>query len=526
MKKHGIPLYALESFRPVRTFDVVAFSLQYEMLYTNVLAMLDLAGIPLESAHRTPDDPIVIAGGPCAACPEPVADFIDVIFPGDGEEVIAQFAEIVRECKKNGLSREEIILEAARRMPSAYVPAHYSARYAESGTFAGLEPQTPDIPKVVRAAKLESLREAWFPTGPIVPFIETVHDRITLEIMRGCTRGCRYCQAGMLRRPVRPRSPERLVEVAREAYRQTGYNEIALTSLSSSDYPQFQELLKQMNAFAEPLGISLSVSSLRINDQLKALPESLSRVRKSGLTVAPEAGTERLRHVINKNVTDEELLEGVAAAFSQGWRRVKLYFMIGLPTETDEDVAAIVDLSERVSRKRREAGGGLGNVNVSIAPFVPKPHTPFQWEGMATVEELAAKKRLILQRAKLRSVQYKFHDAQCSQLEAALARGDRRIGRVLLRVYKAGAQFDAWREHFDYERWLQAFKDEGLDAERCATRPRALDEALPWEHIDFGLTRDFLVREREKSRRGEFTPDCRTGNCSLCGVCASLLART
>jgi radical SAM superfamily enzyme YgiQ (UPF0313 family) len=361
-----------------------------------------------------------------------------------------------------------------------------------------------------------SMRRVPFPTDMIVPFVETVHDRITLEIMRGCTRGCRFCQAGMLRRPVRPRPADELVAIAQEAYRRTGHSEIALTALSSSDYPGFGELLERMNAFAEPLGVGLSLSSLRISDQLALLPEALARVRKSGLTVAPEAGTERLRRVINK--------AGAKAAFAEGWRLIKLYFMIGLPTETNEDVAAIVDLSERVSRVRREVANGLGNVNVSIAAFVPKPHTPFQWEPMASLEALRARRGLILDRAKLRSVTYKFHDPECSLLEAALARGDRRTGRVIRRAYEAGAQFDAWGEHFSFERWQRAFDAEGLSLEECATSPREPAVPLPWDHIDFGLKKDFLLSERDKALRAEMTPDCRTGQCAVCGVCATLFS--
>ena len=519
MRAHGIPLYALESFRPVRGFDVVGFSLQYELLATNVLAMLDLAGIPLAGAERGPGDPIVIAGGPCAGSPEPMADFIDLFFPGDGEEVIVRFAEFMRDAKAAGTPRDQIILEAARSIPGCYAPALY--RPEEDGS---VRPTQEGLPQRVRASKLISLKSAPFPTSMIVPFVETVHDRITLEIMRGCTRGCRFCQAGMVRRPVRPRPADELVALAQEAYRRTGHSEIALTALSSSDYPGFGELLERMNAFAEPLGVGLSLSSLRINDQLALLPEALAHVRKSGLTVAPEAGTDRLRRVINKDVTDEELLSGAKAAFAEGWRLIKLYFMIGLPTETDEDVAAIVDLSERVSRVRREVGGGLGNVNVSVAAFVPKPHTPFQWEPMASMEVLKARRALVLRSAKLRSVTYKFHDAESSLLEAALARGERRLGRVIRRAYEDGAQFDAWGEHFSFERWQRAFAAEGLSLEDCATRPRDTARPLPWDHVDYGLKKDFLLSERDKAFRAEMTPDCRTGQCPVCGVCATLFS--
>ncbi len=520
MRERGIPLFALESFRPVRRFDVVGFSLQYELLYTNVLAMLDLAGIPLRSADRGESDPIVIAGGPGAAVPEPMADFIDLFFPGDGERVVVQFAELVRKAKAEGRSRSETILEAARQMDGVYAPAHYEVRYTNEGAVESIRPTEPGLPERVRASKLPSLAGAPFPAGLIVPFVETVHDRITLEIMRGCTQGCRFCQAGMLRRPLRPRTMDELLDLAARAYRKTGYNEIALASLSSSDYPGFQELLERMNEFAEPRGIGLSLSSLRADDQLHLIPEVLVRVRKSGLTVAPEAASERLRRVINKDVSDEQLLEGARAAFREGWRHIKLYFMVGLPTETPEDVAALVGLSERVSKARQETGRGLGNVNVTIAPFVPKPHTPFQWEPMAGLEEMRSIRHAILREARLKSVRYKFNDPETSFVEGVLARGDRRLGRAIERAWRAGQQFDAWTEHFSFDRWRRAFEDEGLDMDFYATRRRALDEVLPWDHLDFGLRKEFLLEEREKAFRAETTPDCRTGGCLHCGACA------
>ncbi|NLW51329.1 MAG: TIGR03960 family B12-binding radical SAM protein [Candidatus Brocadiaceae bacterium] len=520
MREHGVPLYALESFRPVREFDVVGFSLQYELLYTNVLAMLELAGIPLGRTERGPEDPIVIAGGPGAASPEPMADFIDLFFLGDGEESIAEFARLVRRMKAEGRPREEIVLQAARRVTGVYAPGHYDVSYNADGTVSAVRPAGDGVPARIRAAKVADLGQAHYPTDLIVPFVETVHDRITLEIMRGCVRGCRFCQAGMLRRPLRPRPPGQLTALAREAYAKTGHHEIALASLSSSDYPEFHRLLERMGELTTPHGVALSLSSLRVGDQLRLLPGLLGQVRKSGLTVAPEAATERLRAVINKPVTDEELLEGARAAFREGWRHIKLYFMIGLPTETDQDLRAIADLSEAVSTAGRDAGLPRAGVNVSIASFVPKPHTPFQWEAMAPPDYLLRARDLIRKATRHKAIRHRFHDVETSLVEAALARGDRRLGRVLRRVHEAGGQFDAWMEHFSFQRWQDAFDTEGLSMAFYALRERPTDEVLPWQHLDFGLRPEFLLQERERAHRALVTPDCLTGPCSGCGVCA------
>jgi radical SAM family uncharacterized protein len=517
MRARDIPLFTLESRTPVRDFDAVGFSLQYELLCTNVLAMLDLAGIPLLSAERTDADPIVIAGGPGAANPEPMSDFIDLFFIGDGEESLPAFAELLRHTK--GKARRDTIIEAARTIDGVYAPAFYDVQYNEDGTVHSVQATEAGLPDCVRAAKVADLDAAPFPTRPIVPFVEVVHDRVTMEIMRGCTRGCRFCQAGMARRPVRARSIERIVELARECARNTGHEEIALTSLSSSDYPNFRALLEAMNAMAEPLGLSLSLSSLRVSDQLNLLPGVLSNVRKSGLTIAPEAGTDRLRRVINKDVTNEDLLDGVRAAYAAGWRQVKLYFMIGLPTETPEDWTAIVELCNRVSLARKDVAGGAGKVNVSVSALVPKPHTPLQWDGMAPLDEILTAQRSIREQNRRRAVRYRFHDARTSRVEAAIARGDRRVGRVIRRVWSEGGVFQAWQEFFSYERWDSACRAEGLTLEFYAGRTRATDEVLPWDHISVGVEKEFLLCERERARSGVFTPDCREGHCTRCGAC-------
>ncbi len=522
LREHGIPLYAVESFRPVREFDVVGFSFQYEMLCTNVLAMLDLAGVPLRGCDRGVEDPVVIAGGPGTTSPEPMAPFIDLFFIGDAEESIVDFLRLVRKAKAREASRQTIIAEAARSVPGVYAPALYEPQYAPDGAFTGVKPTSGDLPCPVRSAHVSDLGSVPFPTAPIVPSVEVVHDRINLEIMRGCTRGCRFCQAGMLGRPQRMRSADELVRQLQQTYYNTGYDEVALSSLSSSDYKGFQDLLRRVNDFAEPRGISISLPSLRVSDQLELLPRMLSKVRKSGLTVAPEAGTERLRRVINKDITDEELLSGARAAFEAGWRKIKLYFMIGLPTETEEDIDAIVALSERVSNLRREVDNGPAQVNVTISPFVPKPHTPFQWEPMAELETIRAAMDRIRSTGRLRSVRYMFHEPERSLVEAALARGDRRLAEVIERAWRDGARFDAWGEHFSFQRWQEAFGVEGLRMEDYANRRRSDEEPLPWDHVDCRVSKDFLLRERDKARRCEMTPDCRVADCSRCGACPEL----
>ena len=519
MQEYGIPLYALESFRPVREFDVVGFTLQYEMLYTNVLAMLDLAGIPLESADRTEQDPLVIAGGPGAAVPEPMADFIDLFFVGEGEDVVVQFARLLRRLKSDGASRDERILEAARQIPSVYAPKFYEPSYNDDGTLQSLEPTRDDVPRRVQAARLDELDGAVFPRKPIVPLVETVHERVSVEIMRGCTRGCRFCQAGMMDRPVRCRSQEDIESIADKAWRNTGYDRISLASLSSSDYPGIAELAGRCSSVFEPRNVDISLPSLRVSDQIGSLSEELKTVRKSGLTVAPEAATKRLRNIINKDVTDEDLFNGVRKAYERGWRLVKLYFMIGLPTETDEDVAAIVDLCEDVSALRKDVARSNGKVNVSVAPFVPKAHTPFQWEPMAPLDVIKKREKLLIRKVNNRKVWFKQHTPERSYVEALLARGDRRLGRVIKKARELGQQFDAWGEHFCFDTWMQAMDETGLDPEFYVTRERNEDEVLPWDHIDTGVTKEFLLRERRRAFEGRMTPDCRRDRCHACGAC-------
>jgi radical SAM family uncharacterized protein len=531
MRSRGIPLYALESFRPVRQFDAVGFSLQSEMLLTNVLMMLELAGVAVESAERSEDDPIVIAGGPGAFAPEPMADFIDLFFVGDGEETVVRFAEQLRAMKADRATREQIVLEAARRIPGVYAPAFYEPRYDAHGLLQGTFPTRDGLPERIRAARVDVLDNAPFPTAPVIPFVETVHDRITLEIMRGCSRGCRFCHAGMTGRPVRHRSPEKLFELAVESYGKTGHNEIALASLSSSDYPHLKELLDRLTTHFNPLAVNVSLPSLRVSDQLQCLVGPLSGVRKSGLTLAPEAATERLRNVINKDITTAELLDGTRAAAEQGWRRVKLYFMIGLPTETPEDVRAIGEMCRQVLRNATPPGKRCPlQLAVTVSPFVPKPHTPFQWEPMAPPSQMREKGARVREGSHGRKIEFKVHDVRRALVEAVLARGDRRLGGAIREVWERGGQFDGWDEHFRYDLWAAAFEECGVplgeNAQELAPgspnspfRARSPEEALPWDHIDCGVRKEFLLAERERALSGQLTEDCRVGECARCGAC-------
>ena len=518
MRRLGVPLFSIETRTPVRDFDVLGFSLQYEMCYTTVLAMLDLAGIPLKRAERGPRDPIVIAGGPCAMNPEPMADFIDLFLIGDGEESLAAFAQLVQRRKAEGAEREAIIAEAAAALPSAYAPGLYDVTYNADGTVAAVRPTRPGLPMPVRRAVVADLDAAACPTAPIVPFVEVVHDRITLEIMRGCTRGCRFCQAGMTKRPVRYRSIDRLMELAEANYCATGHNEISLVSLSSSDYPDFEGLVKRMSRTFNDRCVNIALPSLRVDESLARLPQYVSTVRKSGLTIAPEAAREELRRAINKDIRNEDLLRGVREAYAAGWNVVKLYFMVGLPGETAEDVAAIADLAAQVSFARREAGcGGPAQVNVAVAPFVPKPHTPFQWQAMPPRAYFDEVRERLYHLNRARSVRIKFHNVERSYLEAVFSRGDRRLGAAIESAYRAGAVFDAWDEHFSFSRWLAAFAAAGLDPDFYAARERRLDEVLPWDHIFAGVSKEFLLRELKRAHDQQPTPDCRTGACQACG---------
>ncbi len=521
MEAEDIPLFSTESRRPLCDFDMIGFTLQYEMSYTNILAMMKLGRVTVRSAERGRDEPIVVAGGPCAYNPEPLADFIDAFMIGDGEEVTLEVTAAVRDWKPTGEPRMALLRKLAG-IRGVYVPALYDVRYHEDGTVAAIEPNCPEAPPRVKRCVVTDLDAAYYPDTFPVPYTEVVFDRITLEIMRGCTRGCRFCQAGMLYRPVRERSLETLRRQAADLERATGYEEISLSSLSSGDYSCLPELIRALMSDLKKERVSISLPSLRIDSVLKESLEETQKAHKTSLTFAPEAGTQRLRDVINKGVTEEDLIEKVTDAFMGGWSSVKLYFMIGLPTETYEDLDGIVDLARKVvqcyfSVPKAQRAKGL-RVTVSASSFVPKPVTPFQWEPQDTQEELKAKQAYLREKFRaVKGVTFNYHTPELSYLEACFSRGDRRIGRVLEIASDRGCMLDGWSDIFDFEEWMAAFADAGMQPEWYAYRRRGEDEMMPWEVIDSGIDRAFLSREMDRARRGLTTKDCRKG-CNGCGL--------
>ena len=521
MQEENLPLFSLENRRALNEFDVVGFTLQYEMSYTNILAMLKLGNIPLKNADRGQDDPIVVAGGPCAFNPEPLADFIDAFMVGDGEEQIVELNAVIRDWKKSGEPREACLKKLAA-VRGVYVPSLYDVTYNEDGTIASFVPNCPEAPEKVVKAIVTDLDKAFFPTEIPVPYTEIIHDRIMLEIMRGCTRGCRFCEAGMLYRPVRERSLEHLVELAEKLEGATGYEEISLSSLSSGDYTCLPELIRELMKRLNEKRVSISLPSLRIDSVLKESLEETQKTRKTSLTFAPEAGTQRLRDVINKGVTEEDLIEKVNDAFQGGWSSVKLYFMMGLPTETYDDLDGIADLARKVvsayfAVPKEQRAKGL-RVTCSASVFVPKPFTPFQWEPQDTLDVVQGK-QLHLRDAlrKVKGVNFNYHESGLSFLEACFARGDRRMGQVLLSAFEKGCMLDGWTEYFKYDAWMDAFKECGIDPAFYAYRRREKDEILPWDFIDSGISKEFLWREKCKADRAEVTRDCRQG-CNGCGL--------
>src|SRR3989338_6467403 len=522
MRSHNIPLFSLENYRPVRDFDVVGFSLQYEMSYTNVLNMLDLAGIPLLSSDRRDEDPIVIAGGPGALSPEPLADFIDVFLLGDGEETVAHLVTRLKEMKGAGptLSRREKIHSLVKGQRGLYAPCLYDVSYFPDGTIKGIRPTETWAPEVIRAATVRDLNKAYVPEKPIVPFIRTIHDRITLEVMRGCTQGCRFCQAGMIKRPTRVRSVDTLLKLAENCYKNTGQDEISLAALSISDYPWLEKLLSELQRKFDSRKVNISLPSLRVSDMLERIPPFLNSVRKSSLTLAPEAATPEMRKKICKDIKDEDLYNGVRGAFKLGWMMVKLYFMVGLPGEKDEDIDAIAKLAYNVSNIKKEVDGSPAGVNLTVAHFVPKAHTPFQWEPMVSLERMLDIRERLRTQIRHRRIRLKFSKPERSMLEGVLSRGDRRLGKVILRAWELGCKFDSWEDHFDFNRWQTAFKDTGLDMGFYLYRKRDMGELPPWGHICVGVAKEYLSLEKSKSTQGVTTENCFTGDCSDCGACA------
>ena len=519
MRKHGIPLYALESGDAIKDFDLIAFTLMYELSYSNVLNMLDLAGLPVRAADRHSLTPIVIGGGPCACNPEPMAEFFDIFSLGEGEEVYDELFDLLEECKKSGSSKEEFLRRAAK-IDGMYVPSLYDVEYNEDKTIKAVVPKN-GAPEKIRKRIVAELDSVKYPDKFVVPYIEVVHDRVVHEILRGCIRGCRFCQAGFLYRPIREKSPETINSQCRSLCDVTGYDEISLSSLSTSDYTQLEPLLDKLLEWTIPEKINIALPSLRVDNFSDELMEKLNKVRRSGLTFAPEAGTQRLRDAINKNVTEDEVLRTSRKAFEGGWIAVKLYFMLGLPTETFDDVAGIAELAQKVvdefyKNPNKPKGKGV-QVSISVASFVPKPFTPFQWEPQDTREILLEKQAHLLSCVKTRKVNVSYHKVDISFLEGVFARGDRRLSKVIYYAWQHGCKFDGWDDSFLFDTWLEAFEQCGVDPLFYTSRKREFEEILPWDHLDYGIRKEFLISENKKAHESVTTPHCRI-KCAGCGA--------